>query len=212
MSFMVESVTVGNVPGAPGGVEVFIGQGAAQFTLTLLLLHHLKGDLREFRGGSEDAVGIELNFVHGSIIGIGESGSPPLVDSCSGELLEGVPVHEVMNHLVVANIPGEVLLKDAVGVGAAELIDDGVESALGGDALPSAVKDLHEVVTDLGDQVAMQANLRDAVFGADLGVLQSPVLVCLDGGVHECFDLTHVVLWFVWYVPSIRGTVPPVAS
>ena len=146
------------------------------------------------------------------IIGTGGDGSPPSVDSCSGELLEGVPVHEVMNHLVVANIPGEVLLKDAVGVGAAELIDDGVESALGGDALPSAVKDLHEVVTDLGDQVAMQANLRDAVFGADLGVLQSPVLVCLDGGVHECFDLTHVVLWFVWYVPSIRGAVPPVAS
>ena len=134
------------------------------------------------------------------------------MDSCSSELLEDVPVHEVVNHLVVANIPGEVLLKDAVGVGAAELIDDGVESALGGDALPSAVKDLHEVVTDLGDQVAMQANLRDAVFGADLGVLQSPVLVCLDGGVHECFDLTHVVLWFVWYEPSIRGTVPPVAS
>ena len=147
-----------------------------------------------------------------AIIGTGGDGSPPSVDSCSGELLEDVPVHEVMNHLVVANIPGEVLLKDAVGVGAAELIDDGVESALGGDALPSAVKDLHEVVTDLGDQVAMQANLRDAVFGADLGVLQSPVLVCLDGGVHECFDLTHVVLWFVWYVPSIRGAVPPVAS
>ena len=117
-----------------------------------------------------------------------------------------------MNHLVVADIPGEVLLKDAVGVGAAELVDDGVESALGGDALPSTVKDLNEVVTDLGDQVAMQANLRDAVFGADLGVLQSPVLVCLDGGIHECFDLTHVVVWFVWYVPSIRGAVPPVAS
>ena len=147
-----------------------------------------------------------------AIIGIGESGSPPLVDSCSGELFEGVPVHEVVNHLIVLDIPGEVFLKDAVGVGAAELIDDGVESALRGDALPSTVKDLHEVITDLSDQVAMQANLRDAVFGADLGVLQSPVLVCLDGGVHECFDLTHVVLWFVWYVPSIRGTVPPVAS
>ena len=147
-----------------------------------------------------------------AIIGTREGGSLPPVDSCSGELLEGVPVHEVMNHLVVADIPGEVFLKDAVGVGAAELIDDGVESALGGDALPSTVEDLHEVVTDLGDQVAMQANLRDAVFGADLGVLQSPVLVCLDGGVHECFDLTHVVVWFVWYVPSIRGAVPPVAS
>ena len=144
--------------------------------------------------------------VHALIIGTGRR-IASLVDSCSGELLEGVPVHEVMDHLVVLDIPGEVLLKDAVGVGAAKLIDDGVESALGGDALPSAVKDLHEVVTDLGDQVAMQANLRDAVFGADLGVLQSRVLVCLDGA-FECFDLTHVVLWFVWYVPSIRGRCP----
>jgi len=117
-----------------------------------------------------------------------------------------------MGDLVVTDVPSEVTLEDAIREGAAELVDDGVESALGGDALPSTVKDLHEVIANLSDQVAMQANLRDAVFGADLGVLQSPVLVCLDGGVHECFDLTHVVLWFVWYVPSIRGTVPPVAS
>ena len=117
-----------------------------------------------------------------------------------------------MGDLVVTDVPSEVTLEDAIRESAAELVDDGVESALGGDALPSTVKDLHEVIANLSDQVAMQANLRDAVFGANLGVLQSPVLVCLDGGVHECFDLTHVVLWFVWYVPSIRGTVPPVAS
>ena len=74
-------MTVRNVPDAPGGVEVFIREGAAQFTLSLLLLHHLKGNAPQFRGGSEDAVGIELNFVHVLIIDTGESRSPPPVDS-----------------------------------------------------------------------------------------------------------------------------------
>ena len=50
-------------------VEVFIGQGAAQFTLTLLLLHHLQGDGGEFRIAGVDAVGIELDFVHVRKIG-----------------------------------------------------------------------------------------------------------------------------------------------
>ena len=117
-----------------------------------------------------------------------------------------------MNHLVVANIPGEVLLKDAVGVGAAELIDDGVESALGGDALPTTVIDGHAVVIDLSDLVTVQVNSGHAVGGDDLGVLEFPVLVGVDGSDHLLFDLTHVVVWFVWYVPSIRGAVPPVAS
>ena len=79
--FMVGSVTVGNVPDAPSGVKVFIREGAAKFTLTLLLLHHLKSNASQFRGGSEDAVGIELNFVHGSIIDTGWGHCRPLVDS-----------------------------------------------------------------------------------------------------------------------------------
>ena len=192
MSFMVESVTVGNVPGSP---VVVTGCGDASLS-DVLCPHGIAADALHVGCHCRLADGVfcccvvheeraVVLFDHGSIIGTGGDGSPPLVDSCSSELFEGVPVHEVMNHLVVLDIPGEVFLKDAVGVSAAKLVDDGVESALGGDALPSTVKDLHEVVTDLGDQVAMQANLRDAVFGADLGVLQSPVLVCLDGGVHE---------------------------
>ena len=197
MSFMVGSVTVGNVPGAPGGVEVFIGQGAAQFTLTLFLLHHLKGDLREFRGGSEDAVGIELNFVHGSIIGIGESGSPPLVDSCSGEHVTRVEVFHVVDLGLsclsheLADIPGEVLLEDTL-TSDAEFTAQGVESALGGDALPTTVVDGHAVVIDLSDLVAVQVNSGHAVGGDDLGVLEFPVLVGVDGGDHLLFDLTHV--------------------
>ena len=37
---------------------------AAQFPLTLLLLHHLQGNGGEFRGAGVDAVGIEFGFVH----------------------------------------------------------------------------------------------------------------------------------------------------
>ena len=50
------SVAVADVPDAPLSTIVVAGliplaePLAAQFTLTLLLLHHLKSDLREFRG------------------------------------------------------------------------------------------------------------------------------------------------------------------
>ena len=42
---------------------------AAQFTLTLLLLHHLKGNGGEFRSAGEDAVLIELDLFHVRKIG-----------------------------------------------------------------------------------------------------------------------------------------------
>ena len=62
-------MAITDVPVSPLSTEVLIRHGATQFTLTLLLLHHLKGDLREFRGRGVDAVGIELDFVHVLIIG-----------------------------------------------------------------------------------------------------------------------------------------------
>ena len=67
-----------------------------------------------------------------------------------------------MGDLVVANVPGEVTLENAIGE-SAELVDDGVKAGLRGVALPTAIKDGHEVVANLGDQVAMETNLRDAV-------------------------------------------------
>ena len=62
------SVAVGNVPGSKGSLRagiVPLGEPiAAQFTLTLLLFQHLKRDGSKFGSAGEDAVGIELNFVH----------------------------------------------------------------------------------------------------------------------------------------------------
>ena len=98
-----------------------------------------------------------------------------------------------MGDLVVTDVPGEVTLEDAIREGVAEFVDDGIQAGLGGVALPTAIEDGHEVIANLSDQVAMETNLRDAVFSGNSRVAAAPVLVCLDGGVHVGFDLTHVV-------------------
>ena len=62
------SVAVGDVPGSERSLRAGIiplGEPlTAQFTLTLLLLQNLEGDGSKFGSAGEDAVGIELNFVH----------------------------------------------------------------------------------------------------------------------------------------------------
>ena len=140
---------------------------------------------------------LESNFIGWLLFLLLYHGTP------SGVLAEGVTVHEVMGDLVVANVPGEVTLEDAIRESVAEFVDDGIQAGLGGVALPTAIKDGNEVIANLSDQVAMETNLRDAVLGGNSRVAVAPVLVCLDGGVHEGFDLAHVVVWFVWYAPII---------
>lgn len=109
-----------------------------------------------------------------------------------------------MGDLVVADVPGKVTLENAIGESVAEFVDDGVKAGLCSVGLPAPVKDGHEVVANLSDQVAMQADLRDAVVSRNAGVGVCPVLASADGGVHLRFDLTHVVVWFVWYAPIIN--------
>ena len=99
-----------------------------------------------------------------------------------------------MGDLVVADVPGKVTLENAIGESVAEFVDDGIEAGLGSVALPTTVKDGHEVIANLSDQVAVETNLRDAVISGNSRVAAAPVLVCLDGGVHEGFDLAHVWL------------------
>ena len=68
---MMESVAVADVPDAPlstiGGAGIIpLGEPfAAQFTLALLLLKHLKGDGSQFGIRGEDAVSVKCGFVHG---------------------------------------------------------------------------------------------------------------------------------------------------
>ena len=98
-----------------------------------------------------------------------------------------------MNHLVIHDEPLKVLLKDTISEPIAELVDDSVKARFGGVSLPTAIEDSNKIITNFGDQVTMQAHLRNAVFSGNRGVGVGPVLVTFDGSIHELFDLTHVV-------------------
>jgi len=107
---------------------------------------------------------------------------------------EFVTVHEVMNYLIVTDVPCEIFLKYAVRESAAEFVDDSVETGFGGVRLPTAVKDTHELVTDLSNLIAVKVHSGHTVVVVNSGVTHVPIGVVLDGGVHEHFNLTHVLL------------------
>ncbi len=88
------------------------------------------------------------------------------------------------------NEPGPVLLEYAFAR-ITERITEGIESALGGGALESAIEDGHGVVIDCCDVVAVQIDFRDAVLCQNAGVAGGPVLIAVDGSVHLGFDFTH---------------------
>ena len=107
---------------------------------------------------------------------------------------EFVTVHEVMNYLVITDVPCKIFLKYAVSECVAEFVDDSVESRFGGVRLPTAVKDTHKLITDLSDLVIVQVHSRYTVVVVNSGVTHVPIGVVLDGSVHEHFNLTHVLL------------------
>ena len=111
----------------------------------------------------------------------------------SSKLSEGVTVDEIFGHLVIHDEPLKVLLKYTISEPITELVDDSIEARFGGVGLPTAIKDSNKILTNFGDQVTMQAHLRNAVFSDNRGVGIAPVLVTFDGSIHELFDLTHVV-------------------
>ena len=96
-----------------------------------------------------------------------------------------------MNYLVVADVPCEVLLKDTISEGIAELVDDSVKARFGGVRLPTAIVDSHEVITNLSNLVAMQVHSGHTVVVRNRGVGHVPVSVVLDGDVHQFLNLTH---------------------
>ena len=69
----------------------------------------------------------------------------------------------------------------------------GIQTGLGGVGLPTTVENLHSVVGDLSDQVAMQVHGGDAIGIDHFGVGILPILASGDGAVHQGFDLTHEV-------------------
>ena len=87
-----------------------------------------------------------------------------------------------MNYLIVTDVPCEVLLKDAICEGIAELVDDSIQARLGGVGLPTTIKHTHEVITNLSDLVVVQIHSRHAVVVLNTSVSRTPISVVLDGG------------------------------
>jgi len=58
-----------------------------------------------------------------------------------------------------------------------------IQTRLGGDGLPTAIKQLDEVVTHRGDVVAVQVYKRNVATGDNLGVAKFEVFTVADGSV-----------------------------
>ena len=104
-----------------------------------------------------------------------------------------ITVLEFLGHIVVSNEPLIVLLKNTISEPIAELIDDSIEARFGGVSLPTAIKDLKEVITQDGNFVTVKTNNRGVIFFVvvNRSVARLPVLAVSESGVHLLFDLTH---------------------
>ena len=98
--------------------------------------------------------------------------------------------------------PFPFLLEDALAREAV-LTHDGVQPGLGGVGLPPTIVKGDTLIRDLGDQVTMETDLCDIAVHGHAGVSGGPVATFGDGGVHEAFDLAHVLR--VVDVASIGG-------
>ena len=96
-----------------------------------------------------------------------------------------------MNALVVSNEPLKLVLINTIGVGTAELVDDGIQARFGGVGLPTTIKDSDKGVTDLSNLVAVQVHSRHVVVVRNRRVGHVPVSLVLNGDVHETLNLTH---------------------
>jgi len=96
-----------------------------------------------------------------------------------------------VNALVVGDEPLKLVLINTIGVGTAELVDDGIQARFGGVGLPTTIKDANESITDLSNLVTVQVHSRHVVVVRNRGVGHVPVSLVLDGDVHQFLNLTH---------------------
>ena len=88
--------------------------------------------------------------------------------------------------------PFPLVLEDTLAREAV-LTHDRIQAGLGGDGLPPTIVKGDALIGDLSDQIAMEADLSDVPVHGDAGVLEGPVTTLGDRGVHEAFDLAHVL-------------------
>ena len=90
----------------------------------------------------------------------------------------------------------DALAREAVGT------HDGVQPGLGGGGLMPTIVKGDALSRNLSDQVTMEADLSHCQLAVvpeeihDLGVARFPVTTLGDRGVHEAFDLAHVLVAF----------------
>jgi len=91
------------------------------------------------------------------------------------------------------NEPIEVLLNYTFALDSV-LRKNSIQAGLSGDRLITTIKDLHEVITNGSDVVAVQIHFRLVSFRvkSNRSVVLLPVAVLTNGSVHFTFDLTHV--------------------
>ena len=107
---------------------------------------------------------------------------------------KNVTVVEITGHVVVTNVPLIILLKDTIGHCITEAVDKCIQTAFGSSSLPTTVKDLEIIITNLCNFVAVKANNRDTIFFVKVNRSISRLLVFVVSNcvVHLLFDLTHV--------------------
>ena len=90
------------------------------------------------------------------------------------------------------NVPFEVLLEYTFALDCV-LFENSIEARFGGSRLPTTVKDLHEVITNDCNLVAVKVYSALVSFSVKLytSVCRLPILVVRNGGIHLGFDLTH---------------------
>ena len=91
----------------------------------------------------------------------------------------------------LANIPEEILLKDAFASDA-KFGAKCIKARFCGVGLPTTVENCHAVVINHGNFVAVQIDSGNTHVGDNLSISRTPVLVTVNSSNHLGFDLSHV--------------------
>ena len=105
---------------------------------------------------------------------------------------------EEFSAIVEANEPLIVLLKYTFACNTM-LSHDSIDARLSGVRLITTIVKTDVVISNLSNLVAVEIHSRlvsVSIIG-DTSVVQLPVLVVRNGGIHESLDLTHDLAWFV---------------
>ena len=106
---------------------------------------------------------------------------------------EDVTIVEITGHIVITNEPAKVLLKDTISGSITETIDHRIETAFGGIRLPTTIKDLEIIITNLSNLVTVKTNNRDAILFivGNRSVTRLPIFIVSNRVIHQGFDLAH---------------------